>query len=238
MSASTIPEGYKLVRLQIEVQPAFPKIPRGKGNSVVLLRQQVETVTRFCANCFKTPDKLEQCSTCKKAFYCNRECQREDWRTGPNALEQTHKSVCKLLKDGTELGAFYQKLNTILSEDDFKKEVVTYQGLTFAIFNNPKKRTYVYKVFNDHPSVPKREDIVLKTLNGLMVGHVAGINKSHLSPTTRVALCPTSDCFQLDPHKFGQASKVLEVFNITVAIMNGIEAKGFLLSTFRQLTVE
>ena len=238
MSSSTIPEGDNFVKVPIIVQPFFLKIPRGKGDSVVLLRQQVETVTRFCANCFSTPEEFKRCTVCKKAFYCNRDCQVEDWKIGPSMLLQTHQSVCKLLKEGTELGEFYQKLNTIFSEDDFKKELISYQGISFAVFNNPKKRTYVYKVVEDSPYITKQEDTVLRTLNGLMIGCVEDVSEDYLAPTGRAVLCPTIDFQQLDPNKFGRARKVLELFNVTVAIINGLHAEFFPLTNFHPLTVE
>lgn len=41
---------------------------------------------QHCANCRNEGAKL-RCSTCKKVVYCNRNCQRSDWRF--------HKRICK-----------------------------------------------------------------------------------------------------------------------------------------------
>lgn len=39
-----------------------------------------------CENCDKFSLQMMRCSVCKKAYYCNQECQRKDW--------QEHKKVC------------------------------------------------------------------------------------------------------------------------------------------------
>lgn len=41
---------------------------------------------QMCANCGKT-DSLKSCSSCKKTYYCSKECQKKDWKA--------HKSSCK-----------------------------------------------------------------------------------------------------------------------------------------------
>lgn len=40
----------------------------------------------ICAFCSKHSDTLQTCGACKKAVYCNRECQRKDWNE--------HKKIC------------------------------------------------------------------------------------------------------------------------------------------------
>eukprot|EP00121_Abeoforma_whisleri_P014024 Awhi_evm1s12938 len=38
-------------------------------------------VGRTCNTCGNMKDKLNACARCKDAFYCSRECQKEDWKT-------------------------------------------------------------------------------------------------------------------------------------------------------------
>jgi hypothetical protein len=45
-------------------------------------------VFKECADCGKCAVKMDCCSRCRCAFYCNRSCQRQHWRSG-------HKQVCK-----------------------------------------------------------------------------------------------------------------------------------------------
>ena len=230
MSQYTIPEGYVVRKFQIPMQLGFLPAPRESGTSIHSLRQETEKVSKFCANCFASPDTLMRCGTCKKAFYCNINCQTEDWKTEKDALELAHKSVCKLLKEGTELGDFYQKIEDILSRDDFKKEVVCYQGLTFAIFNNPKKRTYVHKT-SPNP------DFIINSLNGLMQGNLRN-SPDFVAPSRGAALAIASNVTQLTPKIFGPAKKVLDLFNITTAMMSGIEPLLFQHSTFHFIEVD
>ena len=44
-----------------------------------------------CAGCMDIKDSLLQCSACKRAKYCSRECQKSSW--------SKHKPVCKLLQE-------------------------------------------------------------------------------------------------------------------------------------------
>jgi len=52
-----------------------------------------------CWNCGKEHSppsfKLIRCNGCQCAYYCNRECQKNDWKHG---LPKTHKEYCKLLQ--------------------------------------------------------------------------------------------------------------------------------------------
>lgn len=44
-------------------------------------------VKTYCVKCGKFLEKVKKCSRCKIAFYCSRECQKEDW--------SEHKKHCK-----------------------------------------------------------------------------------------------------------------------------------------------
>lgn len=41
---------------------------------------------KLCSFCMKIVEKKMNCSRCKKAFYCNVDCQRKDWKA--------HKKLC------------------------------------------------------------------------------------------------------------------------------------------------
>lgn len=49
-----------------------------------------ETLVEHCKGCHVLKDftALSKCARCEKAFYCNRDCQAVDWRSG-------HKFVCR-----------------------------------------------------------------------------------------------------------------------------------------------
>jgi tetratricopeptide (TPR) repeat protein len=53
------------------------------GNQVV----QNAKVEEVCQNCGRGGEVLRQCSRCKKVKYCNRDCQKENWKD--------HKKNCK-----------------------------------------------------------------------------------------------------------------------------------------------
>lgn len=44
---------------------------------------------RHCFCCFKYANKLQRCGGCKTVFYCNKNCQKIDWKTA-------HSIECKL----------------------------------------------------------------------------------------------------------------------------------------------
>ncbi|EER15401.1 conserved hypothetical protein [Perkinsus marinus ATCC 50983] len=46
-----------------------------------------EVVPKECSNCGKIPGNPLRCGICKKVVYCDRNCQKEDWRF--------HKRICK-----------------------------------------------------------------------------------------------------------------------------------------------
>ena len=53
---------------------------------------------RICHHCNKTHIKytVEKCAECKSVYYCNYECQREDWvKKGSSS----HKKQCPILKE-------------------------------------------------------------------------------------------------------------------------------------------
>ena len=238
MSQFTIPEGSRLQKCPTPTQLGLPPAPRGRGKEIQALRQEAGIVSEFCANCFASPDKLMRCATCKKAFYCNIKCQTEDWKTKRNDLALSHKSVCNLLKEGTELGEFYQKIKDILSNDDFKKEIVRYQELTFTIFNNPKKRPIGYAP-SPNPdfiinSLSPHPNFIINSLNGLMQGNLPN-SPDFVPPSRGAALAIASDLTQLTSKPFGQAKKVLDLFNIAVAIMHGMSPLIFADITFTKM---
>ena len=43
---------------------------------------------RTCAFCGKAGDKLRRCARCRTVAYCDRTCQKQDWKQG-------HKQVCE-----------------------------------------------------------------------------------------------------------------------------------------------
>lgn len=63
----------------------------------------------FCYNCFKENDTLLRCADCRKVLYCDKDCQRADWKTA-------HSIECKL----------YAMAGTIrlLTDDDSTDQVI------------------------------------------------------------------------------------------------------------------
>lgn len=59
-----------------------------------LFEQDFDTLTtKSCAKCKinKSEAELLQCTKCKKAFYCSKECQQQDW-----IFHKTHCSESKI----------------------------------------------------------------------------------------------------------------------------------------------
>jgi splicing suppressor protein 51 len=56
-----------------------------------------------CAGCMDIKDSLFQCSACKRAKYCNRECQKSSW--------SKHKPVCKLLQEFKTHSNYINQIN-------------------------------------------------------------------------------------------------------------------------------
>ena len=44
--------------------------------------------SKTCDNCLKTSDSLKKCTKCRQMFYCDQNCQQNDWKY--------HKNECKL----------------------------------------------------------------------------------------------------------------------------------------------
>ncbi len=77
--------------------------------------------TRVCYNCHtSTKEKLLRCSACKYAYYCSRECQREDW--------SKHKIDCNKFKEvkSQQLGIMenLKKRDIIITHSDIYGYVV------------------------------------------------------------------------------------------------------------------
>jgi MYND finger len=50
---------------------------------------EIVEVYKSCNNCGETLKPLMMCNACRQTFYCNRQCQKEDW------IEGGHKEDCK-----------------------------------------------------------------------------------------------------------------------------------------------
>ena len=93
---------------------------------------------RICWNCAKEEvinSKLLRCSQCKKALYCNKECQGLHWKNG-------HKEACKLenkktqheAKASTETASTAS--NTLIVPNNPNSSIFTW------LWNNPFKTTF------------------------------------------------------------------------------------------------
>ncbi|KAL7531753.1 hypothetical protein ACHAXR_004216, partial [Thalassiosira sp. AJA248-18] len=69
-------------------------IPHGPSRMHDIIRKYLVKIERVednrCHGCNEIYDKLSQCTRCKKAFYCSKNCQRNHWR-------RVHKSECQVL---------------------------------------------------------------------------------------------------------------------------------------------
>jgi len=79
-----------------------------------------------CTKCKNAPagnEKLQLCGGCKKAHYCSRGCQKEDWKE--------HKTICKYLSKDPSIDAleYYQKAAPIMPE---AQELAREIGLTLG----------------------------------------------------------------------------------------------------------
>ena len=70
------------------IQKSSDKEATPNTSTFTVWRQNYE---KCCLNCGKTPGRLFVCGRCKKAYYCERGCQRADWKT--------HKNECREMKD-------------------------------------------------------------------------------------------------------------------------------------------
>ena len=50
-----------------------------------------EFKSKFCDNCRKRSDQLKNCSKCYQMYYCDKECQQNDWKC--------HKFECKVMRN-------------------------------------------------------------------------------------------------------------------------------------------
>ena len=50
-----------------------------------------EYKSQFCDNCRKRSDQLKKCSKCHQMYYCDKECQQNDWKC--------HKYECKVMRN-------------------------------------------------------------------------------------------------------------------------------------------
>ncbi|XP_038048054.1 uncharacterized protein LOC119722101 [Patiria miniata] len=53
-----------------------------------------------CSKCGTMADKMSECSQCNNVWYCNRDCQRQDWtahKTSCNGVKETIKALAKNL---------------------------------------------------------------------------------------------------------------------------------------------
>jgi hypothetical protein len=57
---------------------SFVDVSNSKEMNLIL--NDVEGEESRCQYCFESCDNLKKCSQCKNAFYCSKECQKEDWK--------------------------------------------------------------------------------------------------------------------------------------------------------------
>lgn len=85
-----------------------------------------------CFNCGKTA-KL-QCSECKIAMYCSRDCQVKNWKRGTSGMK-SHKSICKDVRDfraqhaGPIPRVLLDPIHYLKSDNDLVKEMRVYGNL-------------------------------------------------------------------------------------------------------------
>eukprot|EP00483_Globobulimina_turgida_P007746 UN07761 len=91
-----------------------------------------------CSKCGKT-DATQICSRCKCTYYCNVDCQRNDWNI--------HKQICKPLR----------KKSNDVKEDRDERNV--YKTLTQNVHHSPIKFGNNNKIFILHPARAKLSKI-------------------------------------------------------------------------------
>ncbi|GME40652.1 n-lysine methyltransferase smyd2 [Neofusicoccum parvum] len=76
----------------LEVMDDSPPSPYRSPSTINLLSPELfaalETVADECNACGKASDELLRCSRCRKAHYCNKECQKKAWKK--------HMQICHL----------------------------------------------------------------------------------------------------------------------------------------------
>ena len=53
--------------------------PQDEADSIAAILEALEA-GMVCFHCGKSGAKLRSCGQCHRAHYCNRECQRKDWK--------------------------------------------------------------------------------------------------------------------------------------------------------------
>ncbi|XP_054165105.1 N-lysine methyltransferase SMYD2-B-like [Oppia nitens] len=72
---------------------------------------------QVCDNCLTKSDGLKRCSVCKHMYYCDRNCQRKDWRTGHRYECQIFKNHYQKLVDEYDLASLLLRLYLIIKAD-------------------------------------------------------------------------------------------------------------------------
>ena len=87
LAKNLIALGYTLLKKDSQVSFAYPLLHsfniRGKFATTLAkeeLPSFLECLSKTCWSCSTRPEKLLVCSRCKKAQYCNAECQKKDWK--------------------------------------------------------------------------------------------------------------------------------------------------------------
>ena len=81
-------DGGRKILKTAAAQHANDEETRVRANVILHVIQGVNDEDR-CHQCHVTSEDLMFCSRCKKVLYCNRDCQKEDYKL--------HKMVCKQL---------------------------------------------------------------------------------------------------------------------------------------------
>ena len=119
-------------------------------NSEKELKKVQYTIEPMCFVCKKTRD-LFLCSRCKLVYYCDRECQKNDWKT--------HKDLCIPIAN--------QPKRDILSIDHFKEMTKVGEGNfsdIYSAINIFNKKTYAIKIINKDKlkRIRKEADILME----------------------------------------------------------------------------
>jgi len=105
----------------------------------------------LCMNNLCTEKGLKQCTRCKFACYCSKECQKDHWRR--------HKQCCKMITAGPEMSLrFFKAVNDcqIASNQrdsgDFDQALLSYQE-SLEIFKEFENDLFISKCYYDNRSV-------------------------------------------------------------------------------------
>ena len=79
-------DGSPLVVLPPDQETPLTKAAKGKNKGRGKVKKATDVAIHTCFTCGKSGAKLSSCSQCHRAYYCNRECQRKDWKR--------HKRAC------------------------------------------------------------------------------------------------------------------------------------------------